>query len=166
MGKTERVDPVTLHPFSPDLAHDVLAGIRRERWADGFPTDGDREVAGRIADGTWTPTSAARPWGPWAVHAGAVLVGGAGFHGPPDADGCVEIGYGIAEELRGQGLATAAVSKVLVLAREHGARKVVAGTDPDNIASQRVLEHCGFVRDGDADDELRWALPLLAQSTA
>jgi [ribosomal protein S5]-alanine N-acetyltransferase len=48
----------------------------------------------------------------WWMHfflaeGGAVLVGSGGFAGPP-RDGIIEIGYEIAPEFRGRGLATAA----------------------------------------------------------
>ena len=56
-----------------------------------------------------------------------------------------EIGYGIAEEYQGRGYATEAVSLALQWAFRHPEVKAVeAETDPENAASQRVLEKCGF----------------------
>ena len=37
--------------------------------------------------------------------------------------------------------------------RQHGVTHVIADTDPDNYASMRVLEHCGFKRDYEADKQ-------------
>ncbi len=85
-------------------------------------------------------------------------IGGVGFHGPPDSDGVVEIGYGIAEPHRGHDCATEAVIAHCGLAIERGALAVIAKTDPANIASHRVLEKAGFVADRAVSDE---ALPEL-----
>jgi RimJ/RimL family protein N-acetyltransferase len=72
----------------------------------------------------------------------------------------VEIGYGVAAEFWGQGVATRAVLAVLDVARENGAVSVVAGTDAANIASQRVLQKAGFTRTDDDDEGTRWVLEL------
>ena len=89
-----------------------------------------------------------------------VVVGGVGFHGPPDEQGRAEIGYGIAAPLRGQGIATSAVGELRALPSLPGVTAFVAHTDPGNPASQRVLERNGFVRDGADDEGLRWRLPV------
>jgi [ribosomal protein S5]-alanine N-acetyltransferase len=80
------------------------------------------------------------------------LAGWGGFKGAP-ADGVVELGYEIAEGLRGRGLATAAVEEML---REAFAapevNAVIAHTLPEHNASTRVLEKAGFTRSGEAQD--------------
>ena len=59
------------------------------------------------------------------------------------------IGYWIDELREGRGLATAAVGDVVEFAfGEAGLHRVEAGTLPDNVASQRVLEKNGFERIG------------------
>ena len=56
-----------------------------------------------------------------------------------------EIGYGIDDEFQGKGYATEAVKLALEWAFSHpGVAAVEAETDPDNIASQKVLAKCGF----------------------
>ena len=71
-----------------------------------------------------------------------------------NADGSVEIGYGIDEEFQGNGFATEAVYAATVWALlRPGVIRVEAETDPDNIASQRVLEKCGFVPTGTFGEE-------------
>ena len=56
-----------------------------------------------------------------------------------------EIGYGIDDEFQGRGYATEAVKLALAWAFRHtGVAAVEAETDPDNIASQKVLAKCGF----------------------
>jgi ribosomal-protein-alanine N-acetyltransferase len=59
------------------------------------------------------------------------------------------VGYFVAAEHNGHGLATRAVAEVVRFAfGEAGLHRLEAGTLPDNHASQRVLEKNGFVRYG------------------
>ena len=65
-----------------------------------------------------------------------------------------EIGYGIDDKFRGKGYATEAVKLALAWAFGHpGVAAVEAETDPDNIASQKVLEKCGFKPTGTIGEE-------------
>lgn len=80
-------------------------------------------------------------------------VGGCAFKGPPDAAGVVEIAYGIDGEFRGRGFATEAARALTEFAFASGlVRLVRAHTKPDNRASARVLEKCGFRQVGDVVD--------------
>ena len=68
------------------------------------------------------------------------------------------LGYWVNQADNGKGLATAAVRETLALAfGELGLHRVQAGTLVDNVRSQRVLEHNGFVRFGLAPQYLRIA---------
>ena len=70
------------------------------------------------------------------------------------ANGMVEIGYGISEGHQGQGYATEAVDATVLWALEQtGVKRVEAETEPDNRASQRVLEKCGFLPSGAIGEE-------------
>ena len=83
--------------------------------------------------------------GRWSSGRGLV-VGGIGFFGPP-LDAEVEIGYGIVPSRQGRGYATEAVLAMIAMAwADARVRTVVAGTDPGNVASQRVLGKAGFRR--------------------
>ena len=75
-------------------------------------------------------------------------VGVAGIH--PDQQGGAEIGFWLGREHWGRGYATEIARSVATLAQEQGYRPVWAVVLPDNPASVRVLEKCGFVRDGEA----------------
>lgn len=113
---------------------------------------------------------AAAPGDPWALWYAVVLrdtgaeVGGCGFKGPPDADGAVELAYGIDPAHRGRGYATEAARALAAFALGTGAVRVVrAHTKPDNPASARALTKCGFAFVGevvDPEDGLvrRWEL--------
>ena len=118
-------------------------------WGDGFPAEGDLNVArwfAQMADeGTpRRPPTLEAPWTPWIVLREGLAIGGVGFHGPPDPDGVVEIGYGVAGPHRGHGFATEAVVMHCALGFARGAQKVIAKTHPANTASHRVLEKAGF----------------------
>jgi ribosomal-protein-alanine N-acetyltransferase len=62
------------------------------------------------------------------------------------------LGYRVAEEVAGRGVATAAVRDLCRLARDvHGVHTVHASTSDANLASQRVLTKAGFVPVGPAN---------------
>jgi RimJ/RimL family protein N-acetyltransferase len=61
------------------------------------------------------------------------------------------IGYWVARAFWGRGLATAALAELVVLLPE---RPLYALVSTDNVGSIRVLEKCGFVAIGPADDKL------------
>ncbi len=73
------------------------------------------------------------------------VIGEIGCLGFPDREGHVEIGFGLVEAHRRRGLATEAVARFVgCLLSETVVRKVEAQVEPDNQASQRVLEKAGF----------------------
>lgn len=75
-------------------------------------------------------------------------------------DGMVEIGYGLNPDNRGFGYATEAVRAMTEwAAAQPGVCVMEAETDPDNIASQRVLEKSGYHPTGEIGEEgprFRW----------
>lgn len=71
-----------------------------------------------------------------------------------DENGVAEIGYGILENYQNQGFASEAVQAVVTWALgEPDVTAIEAETDANNIASQRVLEKCGFVPNGKMGEE-------------
>lgn len=67
-------------------------------------------------------------------------------------NGAAVLGYRIAQDVAGRGVATAAVRELCRLAAErHGLRILRAATSHENVASQRVLAKAGFVPVGPAD---------------
>jgi RimJ/RimL family protein N-acetyltransferase len=98
----------------------------------------------------------ADPWvhGFGVVHreSGAVI-GTAGFKGPPDREGMVEIAYGIVPDHEGRGYATEAAAALVELAAVSGrVRLIRAHTLPTPNASTRVLAKCGFEHVGEVID--------------
>ena len=81
------------------------------------------------------------------------VIGSAGFKGAPDADGVVEIAYGIVPTFEGHGYATEAALALVAHAFGSGlVQRVLAHTLPTKNASTRVLTKCGFQRIGDVVD--------------
>ncbi|MFE1177378.1 GNAT family N-acetyltransferase [Streptomyces sp. NPDC058773] len=115
-------------------------------WIDGAPpetTSGGAGIAVRAAAaGHYRPG-----WGVFVLtdaEAGTAL-GSIGFHGPPDADGFVEIGYDLSPSARGAGWATDAARLLTDWATARPeVRTVCALTEPENVPSQRVLKRAGF----------------------
>jgi len=66
-------------------------------------------------------------------------------------DGTARLGYRVAQQAAGRGVATEAVQELCRIAATHlGLRTLRAATSRDNIASQRVLTKAGFVPIGPA----------------
>ncbi|MFF3743765.1 GNAT family N-acetyltransferase [Streptomyces kronopolitis] len=82
------------------------------------------------------------------------VLGHAGFHGPPDGVGMVEIGYAIAPEFRRRGYARSTVAELLRRAATEPAVTTVRATiAPDNVASLATISGFGFVEVGEQWDE-------------
>ena len=86
--------------------------------------------------------------------ASGLAVGCAGFHGPPDAAGMVELGYSVDPALRRRGYARAALELLLArAAREPAVSTVRATISPDNEASLNLVLQYGFEENGTQWDE-------------
>ncbi|OAA40480.1 acetyltransferase gnat family protein [Beauveria brongniartii RCEF 3172] len=83
-----------------------------------------------------------------------VVVGRAGFHGPPDRSGMVEVGYAIDPAWRRRGHARAALRIMLdVAAGDARIRVVRASISPGNAASEELVKRYGFEEVGEQWDE-------------
>jgi [ribosomal protein S5]-alanine N-acetyltransferase len=95
-----------------------------------------------------------------------VAVGHAGFHGPPDESGMVEVGYSVDPAHRRQGYARATLAALLErAAAEPDVRTVRASISPTNAASLATIAGFGFVEVGEQWDE-RDGLELLFEVPA
>jgi len=135
-------------PVADGLRGFYVSGDVSPEWLVGL-----RAAAGGPAD----------PWrhGFFIVEASTrIVIGSAGFKGPPDAAGMVEIAYGVVPARQGQGFATeAAGALVRYAAADPRVRLLRAHTLPEANASTHVLRKCGFVHVGavvDPDDGLVW----------
>jgi len=83
-----------------------------------------------------------------------VVVGHAGFHGPPDQTGMVEVAYSVDPAYRRRGYARAMLRELLRrAAAEPGVSTVRATISPDNVASLATISGFGFTEIGEQWDE-------------
>ena len=83
------------------------------------------------------------------------VVGSIGFHGPPDDQGRLEVGYRVEPSYRRRGLAREAVTAMFDwAASEHGIHRFVASISPTNEPSLRLTAGLGFIETGSHMDEI------------
>ena len=86
-------------------------------------------------------------WWVWLVvlRAERVLIGSAGFKGPPGDTGRVDIGYSVLDAYQKRGYATEAVTALIEWAfQDVRVTRIIGETFPHLTPSIRVLEKCGF----------------------
>ncbi|HET6478550.1 MAG TPA: GNAT family N-acetyltransferase [Actinoplanes sp.] len=82
-----------------------------------------------------------------------VVVGHAGFHGPPDGDGVVEVAYSVDPAFRRRGYAKAMLRALLERADAHPEVTAVrASIRPDNAGSRATIAGFGFRKVGEQWD--------------
>ena len=85
------------------------------------------------------------------------FVAEAKFKGEPDETGTIEIGYGTYPTLQRRGYMTEMVRGLLAWAgQQPDVRRVVADTEAENVASQKVLEKSGFQLFDQIEEMLWW----------
>ncbi|WP_211288933.1 GNAT family N-acetyltransferase [Actinophytocola xinjiangensis] len=144
-------DRLILRSWSNPEVTAVLDGQRPPHWAEDFPAEGDRVIAGLFAEHPlWLGEFGHRQV--IERHTGLV-VGSIGLFWPP-SDGTVEIGYGIVASRRGLGYASEATGALTAFVLGNaGVHTVEAEVELSNPASVRVLEKAGFRRSG-ADERV------------
>ncbi|MEV0120711.1 GNAT family N-acetyltransferase [Streptomyces sp. NPDC050703] len=139
--------PLALRELTPAAAADLAeGGTGGLTWIEGGPFGGTRGAAGSVVKAYVSGVH--RPeFGVYALvrTADEVAIGGMGFHGPPDDEGRVEVGYDLAEAARGHGHATAALRALAAwaLARPD-VTSLLALVEPGNLPSRAVLTRVGF----------------------
>ncbi|MBW4079368.1 MAG: GNAT family N-acetyltransferase [Acidobacteria bacterium] len=82
-------------------------------------------------------------------------------------DGAANVGYRVAKDVAGRGVATAAVNELCQIAVEqYGVQRLRATVTHGNVASQKVLTRNGFIPDGPAEPGGRpgtWYLRTLGE---
>lgn len=142
---------LVLAPLDDEVAHAVLAGdFSGVTRAEGWPHD-DTLDALRMAT---TPGGGSLVW---LVMLDDVVIGDCGTVGDLDDEGAIEIGYGLAAELRGRGYGNELVDALSgwLLAQPEVEQVVAREVLADNVASRRALENAGFVLEREAGS-LTW----------
>ncbi|NDZ77257.1 GNAT family N-acetyltransferase [Streptomyces sp. SID10853] len=141
---------LVLHPLTVDEAERLVAGRAAEgdRWAAAYPTAGDISAARRFL-AACAAGGAPHP-GAYEIRrrGDAYAIGGVDFHGPPDEEGSLTIGYGLVPAAQGKGYASEAVRAVLNSARARGFTRVKGDADHENAASHRVMTAVGMTLTG------------------
>jgi [ribosomal protein S5]-alanine N-acetyltransferase len=84
-----------------------------------------------------------------------LMIGTIGFHGAPDEQGRLEVGYRIEPEYRRRGYTREAVRGMFDwAATEHGVHRFVASVRPDNEASLGLVRAFGFEQTGTQMDDV------------
>lgn len=152
---------LTLVPVPHEVAVDVAAGrvpdlvphglSAARGWPHADTPDALRPMAEHGAPGDL---------GTWLIVRDGEVVGDCGWFGTPDAEGVVEIGYGLAGPSRRQGLGTEAVAVLAAWAEQQpGVRLVTAEALVGNEASLRLLARLGFTEQGSHPPYLRLVRP-------
>jgi RimJ/RimL family protein N-acetyltransferase len=151
--------------MTPAFLEAVLADRREEaaelleiELPDEFPTEGERGFLGmRLRQ--MHEDARFQQWCPHAVVLDGLMIGHAGFHGPPGSNAAqaadaVEYGYKIFPSWRGRGYATQAATMLMDLAEEWaGISHFVLSVAPDNEPSLAIVRKFGFVKTGEQIDE-------------
>ncbi len=107
----------------------------------------------RLADIEQNPEAVDWIARPAIVDPEGIVVGHAGFHGPPDADGVVEVAYSVDPEHRRKGYAKAMLRALLERAdADPRVTAVRASIRPDNLGSRATIKGFGFRKVGEQWD--------------
>lgn len=140
-------DYLRLHPLDVEEAARIVRQDKRagERWASGFPTIEQVDfLTAFISD------SAARhdpgAFGLFLVvrRDDDLVMGGAGFFGPPDEFGAVELVVELDRSVRGHGYGPQVIAALVGIARANGADFAITSTSVGNVAAQHAIEQGGL----------------------
>ena len=148
-------------PFMRALVAHDLAAATDELGADvpaGLPDDLENFLRYRLAQMDDDPSIQ-----PWLGRAMVLTdetgtrraIGTIGFHGPPDDQGRLEVGYRVEPDYRRRGYARESMAALFDwAATTHGIRRFVASISPTNAPSLQLAAGFGFVQTGSHIDDI------------
>lgn len=155
-------DRLELVPFAPQHLLALIEGTEQFAAEFGRPVaEGLRDffISGEVSAAWIEQLQEATSPDPWTLgfavceRQSGLVIGSGGFKGPPDEQGKVELGYGIAPAYQGRGYATEATWALIAFAEQDRRVKLItAHTLREPNASGRVLTKCGFTFVGEVDD--------------
>lgn len=154
MGKKEPVVKTKRMVIQPMSDEEI------EKLIEASASDELRKAYGEMLSGCQKDVENRIWYAPWkmTLKKGGTYLGDLGFKGPV-RENAVEIGYGILPEYEGNGYTTEAVQAMTQWAfGQDSVIFVEAETEPDNKASQQVLEKCGFSPDGEGAEDPHFVL--------
>ncbi len=153
---------VLLRPYRPGDGAALFAAIDGHRaelgkwlgWLDQHRTPDDSEAYVRRFHAKWQERSSLI-LAIWSRD-GKDYLGGTGFHGLDWTVPSCELGYFLRPDAHGRGYASEAVRLLVDFGlKSLAARRIWASCDAQNVRSVRVLERCGFAREGTLKNERR-----------
>ena len=155
-----------LHPLEVDEAARIVRQDRRpgELWASGFPTLEQVDfLTAFIAD-----SAARRDPGAFGLflvirREDRLVIGGAGFFGPPDEFGAVELVVELDRSIRRLGYGSEVIESLIGIARRNGADFVITSTSVTNLPGQHAIENGGLVEVVRDESIVHYALDLRAE---
>jgi [ribosomal protein S5]-alanine N-acetyltransferase len=141
--ETERLVLRPLRATDADALHSIYGDAEATRWSSRPPHANLEETRERIAESVADPD-----WRRWVItlKGDDTAIGTLGAYEKRQG-GVIEIGYALAPVRWGNGIAREAVRALVTLLFAEGNRRVFADTDPENVASNHLLEQLGFVRE-------------------
>lgn len=160
---------VSLRPLRPEDADDTYRlGSNPDVYSRAVPPKprSHSEVVGRCSASASNWLAGHRA--DFTIRVDGAFAGDLGLYYQPQLNEAM-IGYSMSPEWRGRGVTTRAVRLICRWALSVGIARLVAGTAPDNLASQRVLEKAGFTVEsvqrsrlpapnGERTDDVLWVL--------
>jgi RimJ/RimL family protein N-acetyltransferase len=146
-----RTDGLVLRPWRLDDGPAITAACQDPeiaRWLPVIPVPYEEHHARAFLEQSIRNRESGESYGFAVVDAtGGELVGSIAIVIQPFR--CGRIGYWVAHDARGRGVATAALKALCRWAVDDlGLARLDLLTDPENVASQRVAEKAGFQREG------------------
>ena len=142
--ETERLRLRPLVAEDADALHDLYSDAQAMVWWSHPPHDTLEQTREAVA------RNVARPdWRVWAITVkGDDRAAGTLAAHEKRQGGVIEIGYSLVRAQWGKGVAREAVAALVDRLFAEGHRRVFADTDPENDASNRLLERLGFTLEG------------------
>lgn len=161
--QTERLDLVAC---PEQVAHAAYSGLRQLETLIGakIATEWLEDEGRGLLNYYWhmiNNDATALGYGLWLIihRADKTMFGTAGFKGKPDANGMIEIGYGIDKHYRRQGYTFEAASALVQWGfAQPGVSLITADCLTTNLGSIRVLEKLGMERTGLIGSYIQWRL--------
>lgn len=157
-----RTDRLELHVVRPE-DYELLAVNRADPrlWAGrgftnpyGYLVDDPGPLAHRLPLVRANPSQAPYLMRVAVLADERVIIGGAGFHALPDADGMIEIGYSVLERFRRNGFGTEILHGMWRWVIEQPGVRILRYTvGIGNVPSQRIVRSLGFTHVGVQIDE-------------
>jgi len=141
---TERLVLRPLRANDADALHAIYGDAAASIWSSHPPHAHVEETRERIAQTIDDPD-----WRNWVItlKGDDAAIGTLGAYEKRQGK-VIEIGYALVPAHWGRGIASEAVRALVTRLFAEGNRRVFADTDPENTASNRLLERLGFAREG------------------